>query len=312
MVLNGDRLYQVELPWDKLLYTISGLSLAVWFANIGIERYILPKIKIIHPLLVQFALSVVAITLISFISVEVTSLTLGGPFSLSERNFMLTAGFCFRINLFLNSINAIYFFNKRYREKEIETARLKTLNITARYEVLNNQINPHFLFNNLNVLSTLMHKDINAADDYLQKLSEIYRYLLQTKDKELVTLGEELNFLNDYLSLLSIRFKEALLVDLSITDESKQYYLPPVVLQLLLENVVKHNYFTKEEPVTVNIHSEEDRLIISNNIRAKKQKSFSSAIGLNNISERYQFLDKSISVENHKDLFKVTLPLIKL
>ncbi len=312
IVLEGDRLFQAQLPKDYLLYTIFFLCIAVWFANLTIEVYLLRRFRQIHPLALQFGISIVAVIIICLISVELTELILGYPFNFTQQNLLLTTGFTFRINLFLNSINAIYFFSQKYKEKAVETEKLKTLTSTARYEMLNNQINPHFFFNNLNTLSTLIHSDTQKADHYLQKLSDIYRYILATKDSELVSLQKELKFLNDYIDLLSIRFMDSLSFHLDIDEASAEKYLPPAVLQLLVENVVKHNYFTKQEPITVQVKSDNRYVTISNKIQKKEAVEHSSGIGLQNISERYEFLGENIKIDSNDGIFKVELPLIDL
>ncbi|PTB95066.1 signal transduction histidine kinase, partial [Marivirga lumbricoides] len=119
IVLEGDRLFQAELPKDYLFYTIVFLCIAVWFANLTVEVYLLRKFKNVHPLLVQFGASIVAVLIICLVSVELTELILGYPFNFTKQNLLLTSGFTFRINLFLNSLNAIYFFSQRYKEKAV-------------------------------------------------------------------------------------------------------------------------------------------------------------------------------------------------
>lgn len=311
LVLEGDRLYQVELPADSLLYIIFLLSYAVWFANYGIEKFVIKTLHSIHPLLVQFGFSIFGALLISLMSVYFTGLILGGTFTYSWQNFLLTSGFTFRINLFLNSINAIYFFSKKFKEKAVEAEKLHTLNVAAKLESLHAQINPHFFFNNLSALSVLIHQDIRAADAYLQKLSNIYRYILNNKDQELVTLSEEIDFLNNYIDLLSIRFQSALTFNLKVDKQCTQFLIPPAVLQLLVENVVKHNYFTKSEPIEVDIKSDCETITIFNKKQLKESVEFSSGIGLQNISDRYKFLNYAVRVFDEPDYFKVELPLIK-
>ena len=262
LIIEGDRLYQADLSSDQLFYVIFILCYATWFLNYGIENFFLSKSFKIHPLIFQFILSVIGVLIISLISVYLSGLVFGDPFTYTKTNFLLTSGFLFRINLFLNAINAIFFFSKKFREKEVETEKLHSLNVEAKLESLNAQINPHFFFNNLSALSVLIHQDIKLADAYLQKLSNIYRYLLNKKDHELVTLSEEIDFLNNYIDLLSIRFQHSLSFKIEMDNESLKLNLPPAVLQLLVENVVKHNYFTEAEPLEVTIQSDEKMVSI--------------------------------------------------
>jgi len=312
IVLEGDRLYQAALPYHLLFITIFGLSFSVWMANLFIQNYLIKSIKSIHPLLQQFLISIIATVLISLLSVELTSLTLGDPFTLTQKNFMLTFGFTSRINLFLNTVNAIYFFNKKFREKELETEKLKNATIGSQYERLNHQLNPHFLFNNLNALSSLMHTDLEKADIFLQKLSSMYRYISLNVNEELVPVEQELNFLKDYISLLEIRFKNSLIISLNINPDLSKLFIPPVVLQLLIENVVKHNYFTQEAPVKVDITGKNGHLLIKNTIQLKKEDIDSIGIGLKNISERYRFLGEQISINKTEEFFEVSVPLINI
>tara|TARA_R110002012_G_scaffold208942_1_gene379022 strand:- start:20247 stop:21185 length:939 start_codon:yes stop_codon:yes gene_type:complete len=311
-VLEGDRLFQAGLPYNYLFWTILALTSAVWISNLLIQKYLLQYWLQIHPLLKQFVASIISVVLISLVSVELTELLLGDPFTLTRQNFLLTFAFTFRVNLFLNTLNAIFFFNRKYKEKELETEKLKSMNLGSQYERLNHQLNPHFLFNNLNALSTLMHNDLKKADLFLQKLSSIYRHISQNINEELVSLEEEISFLYDYISLLEIRFKDSLLVNIKIDEGDSKLYIPPVVLQLLIENVVKHNYFTIEKPVKVQIKQENNKLKISNTVQAKTQDVDSMGIGLQNISERYKFLGESIEINHGQDRFEVIIPLIEL
>lgn len=311
LILEGDRLFQADLPSVSLFYIIFLVSYAVWFSNLGIEKYVVGTLKSLHPLLVQFGFSIFAALVISLMSVYITGLVLGEPFTYSWQNFLLTSGFTFRINLFLNCVNAIYFFSKKFKEKAVEAEKLHTLNVAAKLESLHAQINPHFFFNNLSALSVLIHQDVKAADAYLQKLSNIYRYLLNNKDQELVTLGEEIDFLNNYIDLLSIRFQSSLTFNLEFEKQCSHFHLPPAVLQLLVENVVKHNYFTESEPLEVHIKSDCEKIIIFNKKQLKESVEFSSGIGLQNISDRYKFLNYSVRVFDTPTYFKVELPLIK-
>ncbi|SMG38117.1 Histidine kinase [Marivirga sericea] len=312
IVLEGDRLFQAGLPYNYLFWTILGLSFLVWMSNWFIQKFLLKKLKKIHPLLKQFTLSIIFVILTSLLSVELTELILGDPFTLTRQNFLLTFAFTFRINLFLNTLNAIFFFNRKYKEKELEAQKLKTVNIGSQYERLNYQLNPHFLFNNLNALSTLMHNDVDKADQFLQKLSAIYRYISQNVNEELITLEQEIKFLNDYISLLEIRFRDALIIEISLEERLNQLFIPPVVLQLLIENVVKHNFYTSDKPVKVTIENVDNKLKIRNTLQPKTEDVDSMGIGLQNISERYRFLGETISINRTAIFFEVSVPLIEL
>lgn len=310
LLLDGDRLYQAELPVNVAFILIACICYAVWFSNAWIEKKLLKLPIKIHPLFIQFGLSLLAVTLVSLISVMTTGALLGGPFSYSTQNLLLTSAFGFRINLFLNTLNAIFFFFKKFKAKELEAEKLKTLNANAKLATINNQINPHFFFNNLSALSNLMHEDVEKADLYLVKLSNIYRYILKNNSQELISVEEELNFLKDYIDLLSIRFQKALIFKKEIDQGMLKFQIPPAVLQLLVENVVKHNIFTVQNPMQVSLIIKDQKCILKNELRKKEDKTYSSGVGLQNIIDRYKFLGKKIEVEQSAEAFEVTLPLI--
>jgi sensor histidine kinase YesM len=311
VTLEGDRLFQAELPTQDLFYVVIILAYAVWFANWGTEKFILPRVKIIHPLILQFLSSVAIVTIIALVSVEITGLILGGAFAFSFQNFLLTIGFTFRINLFLNCVNAIFFFNRKLNEKALETEKLKTLTTQATLQSINTQLNPHFFFNNLSALSVLIHENVDQADAYLQRLSVIYRYILNHQNQELVTVSEEMDFLKNYIALLSIRFKDSLTFKMELDPSCPDRLIPPAVLQLLVENAVKHNYFTLKEPLEIRITNNCEKIEVFNRKQSKKVLEESTGIGLQNISERYRFLNLSVNIEDETDSFRVTLPLIE-
>lgn len=309
-LLDGDRLFAVSVDPLPLFSLIFILTFSVWIINRQIEKFISKKTSGFHPLVLQFGASLISIIFLAYISSQITGLILRGPFRFSWQNFLLTSAFVSRINLFLNCVNAIYFFNSKLKEKAVEAEKLKTLTTEARLESVNSQLNPHFFFNNLSTLSVLIHQDANAADRYLQKLSEIYRYILKNKGNELIPLENELDFLKKYLELLTIRFEESLKFSLEFKNTNFQKLIPPAVLQLLVENVVKHNYFTRKEPLEVLLFSDGTSIKIYNKKQPKQVVEFSSGIGLQNISDRYRFLNTEIRIEDETDHFLVELPLI--
>jgi sensor histidine kinase YesM len=308
--LDGDRLFAAKLEATPLFILILLLCFSVWMINWGIQNFFLEKNSKFHPLIFQFGISAVGMIILSFISSEITGSILGGPFSFSLQNFMLTLAFTSRINLFLNSVNAIYFFSEKLKQKAVETEKLRSLTSEAKLESINSHLNPHFFFNNLSALSVLIHQDVKLADRYLQKLSEIYRYILNNRTNELVKLEQELLFLENYLELLSIRFDQSIRFQVNIEPDFKALLVPPAVLQLLVENVVKHNYFTQKEPLEVRIFSEGKSIKIWNKKQLKEVVDESTGIGLQNISDRYKFLNQRIRIENQTDHFLVEIPLI--
>lgn len=182
---------------------------------------------------------------------------------------------------------------------------------TAKFESLKNQLDPHFLFNSLNVLTSLIGENPAQAEKFTTKLSKVYRYVLEQRNKDLVPVYEELKFAKTYMQLLEMRFEDA--VKFNIPDEIRDAELKivPLSLQLLLENSVKHNVVSPSKPLTINIYQEERYLIIENNINPKEAIGKSTKVGLQNIADRYGLItQKGVKVENNNKTFKVSLPLL--
>jgi sensor histidine kinase YesM len=196
----------------------------------------------------------------------------------------------------------------------VKNAQLQRAKAEAELQALKNQIDPHFIFNSLNTLSHLITEDTRKALQFNDNLADVYRYILQNKTSDLVLLREELHFVFDYFSLLKIRFGNAISMGISI-DESlwDTYLIPPISLQVLLENAVKHNEFSDEYPMCINISLADDAIVVSNDIHIKKLRKASSKIGLQNLNERYVLLiNKAIDVKQEAELFGVSLPILKI
>lgn len=180
-----------------------------------------------------------------------------------------------------------------------------------RFEVLKKQINPHFLFNSLNVLSGLIGKDPDKAQKFIDEFSRIYRYVLETIEQPLVFLRDEISFARSYMYLQQIRYGENLLFEVSLPSAALEKYLPPLSLQLVLENVIKHNRISSEQPLSIHIAEEKGALIITNNIQPKMVTGKHTGLGQKNLVKRYAMVSKLVP-EFHvgTDHYKVSLPLI--
>lgn len=197
-----------------------------------------------------------------------------------------------------------------WKKSTIDTEKLKRENLQAQFDALKNQINPHFLFNSLNVLTDLVYMDQDLAAKFIQRLSVVFRYVLDSSKKELVSLKSELDFLNSYIFLLKIRFGENLLIELPEYEDKGQNIIP-LCLQMLLENAVKHNVVSEEEPLKVVVKIEDDQVSVSNNLQLRNLTESSTKLGLTNIKARYELLiGKSVKVEQKKERFTVYVPLI--
>ena len=209
------------------------------------------------------------------------------------------------ITVFLTSRS--FLFN--WRQAAIDKEKFQKEGMAARYESLKNQVNPHFLFNTLNALTNLVYEDQDKAAKFIKQLSEVYRYVLETRDRELVPLDEEKSFLKAYLFLQQIRFGDKLKLDVSL--DGKGGMVAPLVLQMLIENAIKHNIISEAKPLTVHVFYEGDYLVVENTLQKKEvMESESPGIGLENICRRYEFLTDKEVIILRGDKFVVKLPLI--
>lgn len=200
---------------------------------------------------------------------------------------------------------------EKFYRAQFENERLKLENSVAQFEVLKQQINPHFLFNALNILKTLIANRDEKAETYLMRLSEFYRGLLMYNKNEKIPLADELSALDAYLYLLNIRFEGKFQCRPAIPDSAIQTQIPPFTLQMLVENCIKHNVVSADKPLLVEIFLENEWLVVRNNLQPKRSVDASSHIGLENISRRYALLaGKTIQIEKDERYFTVRLPLI--
>lgn len=198
-----------------------------------------------------------------------------------------------------------------WKQAAIEAEKMKNERLAGQYQGLKDQLNPHFLFNSLNTLSSLIYEDRNLANDFVEKLARVYRYVLDVQDERLVSVDRELAFSQSYLELQKLRFGEKLEYEIDRFEPDGKN-LPPLALQLLLENAVKHNGATREKPLLIRIFEEDDRIVVENNVQPRKQSGPESGIGLENIRRRLSyFTDKPVDVISGNGIFKVSIPLIK-
>lgn len=200
-------------------------------------------------------------------------------------------------------------------QSEMELQRYKQESASARYQALKSQLNPHFLFNALNTLAALVHKDAEAADDFIHSLAEVYRYVLDNAERDLVPLRTELAFISVYASLLQTRFKESFSLTVEVDESHTDWLLPPMTLQVLVENAVKHNIVSAKHPLAVVIrstsNSEQAEIVVENTLQERSEKDPSSSVGLANLASRYGHLsDQKVLVERLPSLFRVTVPLL--
>ncbi|MFT4736468.1 MAG: sensor histidine kinase YesM [Cyclobacteriaceae bacterium] len=200
-----------------------------------------------------------------------------------------------------------------WRQNSIDNEKLKVEHISSQLSSLRDQVNPHFLFNSLNALSSLVYDDQDKAVKFIRKLSDVYRYVLDQNDKELVTVADELKFMESYFYLLNIRFGDNLLINVKIESGPLAKYIPPMSLQLLVENAIKHNVVSQAKKLTIDIFVNADGFLVTRNNASPKKALHSNGIGLKNLKLRYQFLsDRHFIINSTTSNFEVYLPLLEL
>lgn len=216
--------------------------------------------------------------------------------------------------IFITHVYETVFLVKETESEMIKNEQLERTRAEAELEALKNQIDPHFIFNSLNTLSHLIEEKPAKAKLFNDNLADVYRYILQNKARGLVLLKEEVVFLENYFSLLKIRFEKAVEMKIAVDEKEMEHYLiPPISLQILAENAIKHNEFSDAMPLCISITLVNDELIIYNPVRKKNLRKPSSRIGLQNLQERYRLTtSKEIIIKEEENDFTVKLPVLKL
>ncbi len=206
--------------------------------------------------------------------------------------------------------HVIYFYNQ-YQQGKVKEQKVIAGTATARFDALKNQLDPHFLFNSLNVLTSLIEENPENAQKFTTSLSKVYRYVLEQKNKDLVSVDEELDFARTYMSLLKMRFEDSIVFEIPERAENPDCKVVPLSLQLLLENAVKHNTVTSNRPLHIKIYEQEGMLIVENNLQLKPLVKKSSGVGLENIKQRYALLtNKKVTINQQADRFALSLPML--
>ena len=212
-----------------------------------------------------------------------------------------------------NAIHQVGYLGRKWREESNRTSELEKENLSAKLTALKDQISPHFLFNNLNTLYGLIDNHPEKAKKYLKTLSTIYRQVLSNNTEEAISLKKELTNLNDYVFLLKIRFSDSILIKQTVDLNAQTLFIPPLSIQMLVENAIKHNKFDKETPLLITIFNDQNTLVVENTLNSTEKNPESIGIGLQNIKNRYRLLSNSeISIKVSKHHFTVKIPLLKI
>jgi two-component system LytT family sensor kinase len=302
------------LHWD--LFFILAIILFLWYGNVAIDQWLnkhIPWIKQSQKrLILQITYNTLFTTITLFIMMYLIHQVKFGDGRVINRKMVETFVPALCITYVVLAILISRQFFGALKDSMLEVERFKSESINAQMQNLKSQLNPHFLFNNLSVLTSLVQKDQDKAVDFINELSKVYRYVLENKTSELVPLNEELLFLDHYMYLLKIRFGNNVIFNVNIDASKKNTLLPPMCLQVLVENTIQHNEASQATPLQVNIHTQGYTLIIENKVQPRTDSAMSSNMGLKNIQSRYAYLtDEKIEIIHDTNVFKIILPLIK-
>jgi len=308
--------YQYDLA--DLINTIFGeypIMLFVVLADFFAVRYISRLYAWGEATMIKILLFILAFAVITFTSTflfclpELKKYTWGELVASKqlEAVFMISA----MLNLVIMGISDVFLYYRKSHKKELDAEINKKNKARFQYEQLKRQLNPHFLFNSLNVLDYLVHTDPDKASNFIKKLAGVYRYLLNKETELMVTLEEELEFITMYTDLMKERFDTGLEISIDIDDQYLKTFVIPCSLQLLVENALKHNVVSSESPLLIKIHAIDFWIIIENNCQPRISEDKSNKLGLKNIDGQYKSLfNKSIEVKKTNEKFIVKLPLV--
>lgn len=311
--------FGITIAWYYALGTIFFVTLLTWEGNRLMERWVEQRVEpgvrrwkfvfcfFASGAVIGFAAAMLSVFVAGMVVHRYGWEDIKNPLKLN----IIYAGL---INLFFHLLNTINLLFNEYKNKREEAEVLRATTEQAQIQLLKNQINPHFLFNNLNVLSSMVIRDNPEANHFIEEFSKVYRYIINNQDKELVSLKTELEFVEPYLFLLKKRFTDGLSVSIDIPEKYKQFQVVPAAVQMLVENAIKHNVVSSSKRLHISIHGNGNNvLIVSNNIQPRKTVEDSRKIGLANIKQRYQIISgRNVEVFKTSECFQVHLPLLEV
>lgn len=326
-------------PWSDFFKRSTGEIVGEWiFVSIyclflteiilSIARLLDRKITwVLYPVsrfMLQFSIQIIASILFLYLYMNVTISLFGGGMKFSDLNALaLRQSFVAStiLSIFISFMFTGNFFFQQWKEAMLESsnlglkaAELKQIALEAELQSLKMQLDPHFMFNNFSTLSALINEDQNCAQHFLENLSRVYRYMIINVHKNIVSVDEEVSFAEAYFFLMKIRLGENVKMLIQLDQRVLKKGIPPITLQLLIENAIKHNTASRSKPLTINItQDEEENLLITNSLQRLAYNIPSTRTGLKNIESRYRLLtDQLPEITETTDLFKVKLPLMKL
>ena len=294
----------------------AAISITQWLGHAYLQSQIEKKYSWLEKPLQRFIWTVVSIvcySLFAFAAIQIIMSFIVMGQSPQETLKQISGNYLLPlvISFFVSILSGAIGFFVNWKKAVLKQEQLRSEMLNYKYEVLKNQINPHFMFNSLNVLSDLVYEDQKLAVQFIHQFSDIYRYVLEKRDVELVPLSEEIEFLEKFIFLLKTRFEEKLDVEIDLLTQSDELVVP-LALQLLIENAVKHNEVSSQKPLIVSVVKQDQYISVSNTIQAKNIGETSKKIGLKNLEQQYQyFTDLPVKVIQTSDRFEVKIPILK-
>lgn len=311
--------FNIDIEWYYALLTIFSITFLIWEGNRIVKpyikkRFLTPSSKVRFLAFFFIAGNVIAFFASVLVVYIIGNVLHGYTWSQSSNPFKLNIIYGSLINLFFHLLNAILFFFREYRRHWAEAEELRRISSQAEIQLVKNQINPHFLFNNLNVLSGMVIKDNPEANHFIEEFSKVYRYILNNQEKELVKVESELNFIQPYLFLLQKRFEGGLKVDINIPEKYNNWHVIPAAIQMLIENAIKHNVVSRSKPLQIDIYANgNETLTVKNKLQPRLMTEPSTRIGLENIKKRYELISgRDVIIRQTDTQFEVSIPLLHL
>ncbi len=301
---------------SSYLYTIL-LAFLIWQGN----RYLLFTLRSYFNWYNKPVKKLTALLMaVSFYTIPLSMLMLTGWYHIFENGIVnwdkvyLSTSIIMICVIFITHVYETVFLVRDSENEMIRNEQLERAKAEAQLEALKNQIDPHFIFNSLNTLSHLIEHDSLKALKFNDTLAGVYRYILQNKIRDLVLLRDELEFVSDYYTLLEIRFGKGISMRLHIAESDLDNFLiPPISIQALVENAIKHNEFSSNHPICIEIRREGDHILVKNNLNKVKRQLHSAGIGLKNLSARYELItNRQMVFEEKPGIFSVSLPVLTI
>ncbi|MFT4662188.1 MAG: two-component system LytT family sensor kinase [Patiriisocius sp.] len=292
-------------------------SILITLANSLYFDYVNKKLgrlrKLNYRLIVSISGSIVLTTLVVLCLRAITWVLIGGnsvDSFFAEENIQIYF-LSVTVTLIVSLLFHLLYYFKEAQKNIVTQHKVIAGSASAKFNALKNQLDPHFLFNSLNVLSSLIEENPEMAQNFTTSLSKVYRYVLEQKDKDLVSVDEEFQFARTYMSLMKMRFEDSLVFEIPDKSDNPESKVVPLSLQLLLENAIKHNIVISARPLKIKIYERDSELIVENVLQKKSNIKKSSGVGLRNIQERYGLLtSRKVNINQSIDLFEVALPML--